>query len=119
MIYKDNYIIWIKLYYSYNTCFFKKLKANVNKKFVIVNLDNFFLKLFYLYFGAKLFLMIPTIILLKHANLLKLTNQIKNELNLRGTKTKKANEIEKKEKKIEDLRANAKCIKHLFFNPFL
>jgi hypothetical protein len=42
--------------------------------------------------------MIPTIILLKHAIILKLTNQIKNELNIRGTK-KKANEIEKRKEK--------------------
>jgi hypothetical protein len=43
--------------------------------------------------------MIPTIILLKHAIILKLTNQIKNELNIRGTKKKKANEIEKRKEK--------------------
>jgi hypothetical protein len=63
--------------------------------------------------------MIPTIILLKHAIILKLTNQIKNELNIRGTKKKKQMKLKKEKKKVEDLIANAKCIKHLFFNPIL
>lgn len=111
IIYKDNYIIWLKPYYSYNTCL---------RKFVIVNLDNLSLKLYYSYFGAKLFLKIPTTILLKYAIPLKVNESNKEWTQYTRDKHKKRQiKLKKKNKKVEDLRANAKCIKHLSFNPFL